>query len=236
MANWVGGSYVSRNQKGDPNAVAPIRPVEAELQREALQFVVQNAFYDEAFGLTPEMLKHMTTESWFDPGNTLAEANWPVHDRILGIQASMLTAIMNPTTLSRVYDNEFIVAPDEDALTLHEVVTTVTDAVWEELDGDMTKRYTVRDPMISSMRRNLQSEHVDRLIDLTMPGGMFGAAARPISNLSRMALKDLHAQVNEMLDDASANRLDPYTRAHLLEVSAKVEKALDAQFIYNASM
>jgi hypothetical protein len=235
MANWIGGSYVSRNQKGDPNAVDPVRPVEAEKQREALQFVVQNGFYDEAFGLTPEMLRHMTTESWMDPGNRLEEPTWPVHDRILGIQASMLTAIMNPTTLRRVYDNEFIVAPDEDALTLHEVVTTVTDAVWEELDGDVSKRYSVREPMISSMRRNLQAEHVDRLIDLTMPGGMFGAAARPISTLSRMTLTDLNEQIDTVLDGASANRLDPYTQAHLMEVSQKIEKALDADYIYNAS-
>lgn len=234
MANWIGGSYVSRNQKGDPNAVEPVRPVEAEKQREALQFVVQNAFYDEAFGLTPEMLRHMTTESWFDPGNSLQEPNWPVHDRILGIQASIMTAILNPTTLSRVYDNEFIVAPDEDALTLHEVVTTVTDSVWEELGGDVSKRYSVREPMISSMRRNLQAEHIDRLIDLSMPGGMFGAAARPISNLSRMTLKDLHEKIDGMLDGASANRIDPYSRAHLMEVSQKIEKALDASFIYNA--
>jgi len=233
MANWVGGSYVSRNQKGDPNAVEPLRPVEAEKQREALQFVVQNAFYDEAFGLTPQMLQHMTTESWFDPGNRLEEPNWPVHDRILGIQASIMTALLNPTTLSRVYDNEFIVDPDEDALTLHEVVTTVTDSVWEELGGDITRRYSVRDPMISSMRRNLQAEHIDRLIDLSMPGGMFGAAARPISNLSRMALKDLHEQIGKLLDGASANRIDPYSRAHLMEISQKIEKALDASFIYN---
>ena len=177
----------------------------------------------------------MTTESWMDPGNRLEEPTWPVHDRILGIQASMLTAIMNPTTLRRVYDNEFIVAPDEDALTLHEVVTTVTDAVWEELDGDVSKRYSVREPMISSMRRNLQAEHVDRLIDLTMPGGMFGAAARPISTLSRMTLTDLNEQIGTVLDGASANRLDPYTRAHLMEVSQKIEKALDADYIYNAS-
>ncbi len=234
MTNWIGGSYVSRNQKGDPNAVEPVRPVEAEKQREALQFVVQNAFYDEAFGLTPELLRHMTTESWMDPGNRLEEPNWPVHDRILGLQASIMTAIMNPTTLSRVYDNEFIVAPDEDALTLHEVMTTVTDSVWEELGGDVSKRFSVREPMISSMRRNLQAEHIDRLIDLSMPGGMFGAAARPISNLSRMTLKDLHEEIGGVLDGGASNRIDPYSRAHLMEISQKIEKALDAGFIYNA--
>jgi hypothetical protein len=235
MSNWVGGSYVSRNQKGDPDAVAPIRPVEVEKQREALQFVVQNAFYDEAFGLTPEKLQYMTTESWFDPGNRLEEPNWPVHDRILSIQASVLTSLMNPTTLRRVYDNEFIVAPDEDALTLHELTSTLTDAIWEELDAEVTTRYSVRNPMISSMRRNLQAEHIDRLIDLSMPGGMFGAAARPVSTLSRMTLTDLNSKIEKLLNGNSASRIDPYTRAHLMEISMKIEKALDANYIYNAS-
>lgn len=234
-ANWIGGSYVSRNQKGDPNAVPPLRPVETEKQREALQLVVQNAFYDEAFGLTPEILQHMTTESWFDPGNRLEEPNWPVHDRILSIQASMLTALMNPTTLSRIYDNEFIIAPDQDALTLNELLSTVTDAVWEELSAEITRNYSVRNPMISSMRRNLQSEHLDRLIDLSMPGGMFGAAARPVSTLSRMTLKDINGKIEAKLGGGSASRIDPYTRAHLMEISSKITKALDANYIYNAS-
>ena len=50
------------------------------------------------------------------------EATWPIHDRILGTQASMLSS--NSCAISRlrmVADNEFMVPADEDALTVAEI-------------------------------------------------------------------------------------------------------------------
>ena len=89
-------------------------------------FVIENTFLDEAFGLTPELLTHMTTDHWggffFSMTN---EPAWPVHDRIMGLQASALSQLMNPTTLRRVYDNEFRVPADEDAVTLNELLSKV---------------------------------------------------------------------------------------------------------------
>ena len=41
-SNWVGGSYVNRDKKGDPNARTPVTPVEADQQRRAMQLVLDN--------------------------------------------------------------------------------------------------------------------------------------------------------------------------------------------------
>lgn len=236
MTNWIGGSFVNRDRKGDPNGRPPIGPVPAEQQRAALNFVIQNSFSDEAFGLTPELLRHMTVDKWWDAGgfgSIFEDPTWPVHDRVLGVQASVLTQIMNPTTLRRVFDNEFVVPADEDALTLPEVLTTVSDAVWTEINNAPSQRYTARHPMISSMRRNLQREHLERLIDLTMPDSLSGAAAKPISNLAIANLRDIESKINKALNGGAVDRIDPYTRSHLAEASKRIEKALDAQYIYN---
>ena len=234
MANWIGGADVNRLKKGDAEGVTPITPIDADVQREALDFVIENAFFDEAFGLDSEMLRYMTVDKWFDPGGDAnAEPTWAIHDRVLGIQASMLTQIMNPTTLRRVYDNEFLVEEGEDALTLPEVFSTVDEAMWVELDKGIEKRYTARSPMISSLRRNLQSEYVDRLIDLTLPGAMFGAAAKPVSNLALHELTELHKRLGKMMESSSIDRLDPYTSSHLNEIHTRIGQALDAKFIYN---
>lgn len=234
MANWLGGSFVNRDRKGDSDR-PPITPVPATQQRAALRFIIDNAFYDHAFGLSSDLLQRMTVDKWLDggSGSPTAEPTWAVHDRIMGIQASALTWLLNPTTLRRIYDNEFVKSTEDDALTLPELLDTVKTAVWSELDENSARTYTPREPMISSLRRNLQREHMDRLVDLSMGAGS-GASRRPVATLATMQLRDLHEKIEKLLE-RKQNRADAYTRAHLAEAKLRIEKALDAQFIYNAS-
>ncbi len=235
MAGWIGGAHVNRDKKGDPNGRKPIEVVAAEKQRKALAFVVNNAFRDESFGLTPELVTAMGLDKWFDDTSSIMEeSTWPIHDRIMGIQASMLTSLMNPTTLKRVYDNEFRVPADQDSLTLPELLTTVSTSVWTELDSKPEGEYTPRKPLISSLRRNLQREHVDRLIDLTMPGSGQGAAGRTISTLASEQLRQTVRKI-EAAQAASADKYDAYTAAHLTQARERITKALDANYILNPS-
>ncbi|MCH8251595.1 MAG: zinc-dependent metalloprotease, partial [Planctomycetes bacterium] len=224
-----------RDKKGDPGDRDPVTPVPAEKQRRALKFVMNHAFRDDAFGLTPELLAKMTVDKWWDAGGfrtIFQDPTWPVHDRIAGIQAAALTMVMNPTTLNRVYDNEFRIPADEDALTLPEVIYGITDEIWSDLDNQATTTYTARKPMISSLRRNLQREQLERLIDLSMLDSGFGAAGLPISNLCCYKLHELHDKIAAVLDNGGG-RVDPYTVAHLAEAKVRIAKALDAQYIYN---
>ena len=233
MANWIGGAFIYRDKKGDKNARPPIEVVTAKAQRQALQFVIEQTFRDEAFGLSPELLVRLSSDRWLDRGSysfLSEEAAWPVHDRIMGIQASTLTMLMNPTTLKRVYDNESRVPADKDALTLPELLDTLADAIWTELSEKPSGRYTARQPMISSLRRNLQREHLERLIDLSLPGGGSGAASKSIITLVRTQLASLAGKIKRLPLD----KLDPYSRAHLGQAAQQIEKAIDAQYIYNA--
>ncbi|HRQ73501.1 MAG TPA: zinc-dependent metalloprotease [Phycisphaerales bacterium] len=236
MANWIGGAFVYRDKKGDPDGRAPIEVVPAERQRQALNFVIENTFRDEAFGLTPEVLQYLTIDKWFDDGGMQAlfeDPTWPVHDRVMGIQASTLTMLMNPVTLQRVFDNEFRVPADQDAVTLVELLDTVTEAVWAEVNGTPEQRYTPRQPMVSSLRRNLQREHLERLISLALPGGTSGAAGKPISDLATLTLRRLAQRIDKATAGGGAN-VDAYTLAHLSDAKARIDKALEAQYIYNA--
>lgn len=233
MTRWVGGSYVNRDRKGDPNGRPPVENVPVERQRAALKFVIDNTFTDDAFGLTPEILKHLTVDKFWDNGGSpMDDATWPVHDRILGIQASVLTGLLNPATLRRVLDNEWRTPTGEDAVTLPEVMGAINDAVWKEIEGGSAKRSTARDPMISSLRRNLQREHVERLIDLAFPDGMTGAAGKPVATLAVAELRALKDKLTAITAKGEG-RLDPYSSAHLSELALRIDKALDAQYIYN---
>ena len=237
MANWLGGAYVYRDHKGDPDGRAPIEVVEAAKQREALKFVIDTTFYDEAYGLTPEVLEYLTVDKWFDDGGIdglIEDATWPVHDRILGIQAMAMSSVLNPVTLQRVYDNEFRIPSDEDALTLAELMDTVTASVWTEVNGTPNKTYTARQPMISSLRRNLQREHIDRLIDLSNAGDNGTAAFRPISDLATNTLRTLSNRMGSVIDSPGAKNVDPYTLSHLAENKTRIDRVLDAIYVGNA--
>jgi hypothetical protein len=233
MSNWLGGAFVYRDKKGDKNGRLPIEVVPAKKQRDALDFVLENTFKDEAFGLTQDLLRRMTLDKWWDDwGSVMSDATWPIHDQIMSIQASNLARLMYPTTLRRIYDNEFLVPADEDALTLPELLETLTKAIWSELDQKPDKEFTARKPMISSLRRNLQREHLERLIDLSKPDSRTTAAHKPISNLVLEQLRQIkQSKIDPVLKTHDEN-LDPYTRAHLKDGSMQVKKALEAQYVY----
>ncbi|MDX2115650.1 MAG: zinc-dependent metalloprotease [Planctomycetota bacterium] len=244
MANWIGGAHITRDKKGDPNARAPITPVPAQTQRDALQFVLENAFRDEAFGLTPELVNKMTVDKWWDQGgmnDIFEDETWPIHERILGLQATVLSMLMNPTSLGRVYDNEFRVSPDQDMISLPEVVNAVSDEIWSELKP-LTGRYTDRKPMVTSLRRNLQREHLERLIDLSSPGMFFGSAEKSVATVATGKLRELQSRIETILPPDNArdlprkpDALDNYTYSHLVESRAKIVRALDSIQIYNAN-
>ena len=237
MSNWIGGAFVNRDKKGDPGDRAPVEVVPVEQQRAALKFVIESTFRDEAFGLTSELLERMSVDKWLDGGSRSSmsnEATWPIHDRVLGVQSSALTWLMNPTTLRRVYDNEMRLPADQDTLTLPELLGSVTSEVWTELDGDCPDDSSARKPMISSLRRNLQREHMQRLVDLILEDANDTAAFNAISNLARMELRSLASKVAGTLERCG-EKMDPYSKAHLAETVQRVERALEAGYTYGGT-
>lgn len=240
MAPWVGGAHVNRARKGDLNAQPPIEVVPVAKQRAALKFVVDNTLRDEAFGLSPELMKYFTVDKWYDRGgerDIWEDSAYPVHDQVMGVQSAALTMLINPTTLKRVYDNELRTPKDQDMLTLPELLNTVTGEVFKELQLGPSGggSGTARSPMISSLKRNLQRETIERLIDLTTPGQVGGAAAMPISNLALAKLRDIRGKIKGLIDENGRGvaGVDEYSAAHLAEAGLRIDKVLDAVHIYN---
>lgn len=237
MARQVGGANVSYSKKGDPNGKDPVTPFSAEKQREALKWIIDNAFVDSAWELSPELLAKFTNARWFDQGGfneALEDPAYPIHDRIAGIQTTALVLMMNPTTLRRVYDNEMRAPGTQDMLTLPELMDTIGKSVWTELDKSPGQQFTAREPMVSSLRRNLQRQHLEFLIFLTEPASFSGEASKPISNLALLQLRALQEKINSILESKSAaGRLDPYTLSHLTETNERIKSVLNSTYIYN---
>lgn len=234
MSNWLGGAFIYRDKKGDRDGRLPIEVVPAKTQRDALNFVIENTFRDEAFGLTGDLLLRMSVDKWWDDFSTIMDdSTWPIHDRITGIQVSTLARLMYPTVLRRIYDNEFLVPADEDAVTLPELLDSVAKEIWSELDEEAGKEYTARKPMISSLRRNLQREHIELLIDLSKSSYGSTAAYNAIANLVMEKLRGIQGKIDAAMK-AHGEKLDPYTKAHLADGRTQIQKAMDAHYVYKS--
>src|SRR5206468_1614903 len=100
MSNWVGGAYVRREHKGDNGNKPPLEAVPVAVQRDALKWIVDSTFKDEAFHLNAAMLQRLPTDNLVgDESFNSEESTYPLHDRIVGVQGSVLTMLLNPTRL-----------------------------------------------------------------------------------------------------------------------------------------
>lgn len=222
--NWIGGAHIQRSMKGDEGAPAPIRPVDAEQQRRALSFVIDHAFDSDSFGLDTKTLSYLQSDNWYDEGYSTAHA-WPIAQTVIAVQSSALSGLINPSRLGRVLDNELRTPEGEDALTVPEVFEGIRQQIWDlpSIDGE----YSNREPLIGLLDRNLQNEHLNRLISLANGAYWPGATAGTIQSLARQELRAI--QVKTMLY-AKAKGLDAYSAAHLKDANERIERALEASY------
>lgn len=227
VARFPGGQVYNRDQKGDPSARAPYQMIPAAKQREALTFVCDNLFAEDAFKLDPKLINHMAAGRWShwgtDEYSFLVEFN--AHDIVEAMQSRALTTLTNPFTIGRIHDNQVKFAEDEDVYTLAEHIEAISSAIWSELDQD-GREGTERRPFINSFRRNLQRRHLGIVLDLVLgePGGFIPADANAIA---RMDVSELSAKIEKTLKNAT---LDTASKAHLLDVKTRIDKALEAKY------
>ncbi|MBX3356563.1 MAG: zinc-dependent metalloprotease [Phycisphaeraceae bacterium] len=228
-SRYVGGVHVNRDRKGGEGR-DPLVPVDAAKQREALAFLIANSFPDSAFDLRPEVVRKLSTNKhrhWGALGDF--DEAFSLHDRIGQVQSFVLLYLMNPRTLTQVFDNELRKPGDEDALTLPEVFRTVIDAGFTEIQTPPEGKFTSREPMVSSLRRNLQDGLTTRLIDLMVnpPRSM----PRAVQTLASMHLRQLSEKLDALSERAASGELDDYTAAHVSDLKTRVDKALNSVMI-----
>jgi hypothetical protein len=236
-ARFVGGEYVHRDHRGDPNEKDPITVVEAKKQRDALHFVCEKVFSDQPFQFPPELIRKLAAGRWSHWGSNdgSAQVSYPIYDKILTIQEWAVFQLTNPATLERIVSAESKVAGSDDLLTLSELFTTLDGAVFSELDSKENGpagNWTARKPFISTIRRNLQRAYAKTLIDIAIEKD--GPTPQIARTLVWHRLKALRDKLGAALT-AGKDKLDPYSAAHLDEIQTRIEKALEASFTLNPS-
>ena len=214
---YIGGQYLYRDHYGDPDGRGPWQNVPRERQLEALAFLVEHGFSQDAFVLPPDVLRQFGANRWSHWGSDMTfdggRIDYPYHQEVLDLQRSLLSQITTAALFARIRDAEMKYGIDQ-VVTIPELMDTLTAAVWSELEAGAD---------VPAMRRDLQRAHLDRMIELVTdaPSGT-PADARAVA---RMTLERLVASLDAALRGSVQ---DAYTRAHFNESRARAERALEA--------
>jgi hypothetical protein len=90
---YIGGQYLYRDHVGDPGGRRPWVNVPRERQVEALRFLVEFGFSEDAFALPPEVLQQFGANRWSHWGSDLTidgRIDYPYHGEVLDLQRAHL--------------------------------------------------------------------------------------------------------------------------------------------------
>ena len=224
-ARNVGGLYVSRSHKADPNGQPPFVIVEAAKQRESLDLLEQNVFNDKPFSFPPDLYNRLAGSRWSHWGTDLPlRPDYPVHSVIEMWQARILEQLLSPLTLERLHDSELKILADQDALTVPELFGRLTNAIFAEVNKLPEGEFTNRKPAISSLRRNLQRYYLKRLGLIALGTSNAPEDCQTVAYAELLALQ---GRVDAVLKGGA--KLDAYSKAHLEETANRIKKIADAQ-------
>ncbi len=216
---YIGGQYYHNTRVGDLNDMGPFRPVPAAEQREALAFITQTAFAEDAFEVPRGVLAQFGPNRWIHWGSPTSfngRLDYPFYEQVISIQSRMLNLLTHPYRLARIRDAELKFG-SENVVTIPELFADLTQAIWSEV-------WTSPGRNIAPSRRDLQRVYIDRLTQiLTDPPARMPADARSVA---RVRLRDLGERIGRRL--APPYSFDDYTYAHLAEAGERIEKALAA--------
>ncbi len=151
---------------------------------------------------------------------------------------------MNSASWRDSQNQETQVDDGGDPLRIAEVFRALTDGVWSEI-ASRTEPLASGDPnprsfSLSTIRRNLQREHLRRLCTIVLGqrrGGYedqylyasFASSQYPADarSLARLHLKEIGDRIEKTLKRNSIN-IDDTSRAHLEECQHRIAKVLDA--------
>lgn len=222
----IGGLYISRAHKGDKDGALPLSVVEVQKQRDTLTLLQEIVFGEHAFDIPADLWNKMVDTDWTASGNYGLD-DTPIQSQILSWQMSVLSRILSSTVLTRISDSERRVPEDQDCFTTAELISGLSNAIFDELNRLNEGEYTNRKPGINVYRRNLQATFVDCLADLATSN----SGPRDCRVVAMLELEAIGAKTGSLL--AGPAKLDSYTRAHLKDIQVKIQRILDAKMIVN---
>ncbi|HET9580205.1 MAG TPA: zinc-dependent metalloprotease [Usitatibacter sp.] len=208
-AKYVGGVVYVRDRAGSPRA--SFTPIAPDQQRDALKLVTEGLFRANSFKFKPEFLTRLAADP-FETG-VGEKASFTLASRVLQLQTMVLDRLMSEAVAARMLDTSLKLSDGQKGLSLSEMYDTLQAAIWGDLKGASD---------IPLMRRNLQREHLKRVVFMLTRAGNAPADARSLQRENAKAL------VKQLRTAQNRPGLSKEARAHLDDCLNTLEEALKA--------
>ena len=213
-AKYVGGVKMVRDHAGTNRPV--FEPTSAARQREALSLITNGMFTVNSFKFKPEFVSRIGVDFLgrrLDFSGPAASTDPNISTRVLNVQKAVLDVLMSDGVAQRLLESQDKVADPSKLLKLSDVYDTLQNAIWSELGTGAD---------ISSLRRNLQREHVKRVSSaLLRPSGNSPADARSLQ-------RENATQLQNKMRIALAKPMSKEAKAHLAESLNTLSESLKA--------
>ncbi len=224
VGRYIGGQYMARSHRGDPQEAPPLTLVEPQVQREALAFIEANLYRDDFFSASPEVLNHLMAPRWRHSGMGASYAvDFPIHGFISFLQWWHLFDRLFPPGLTRIHDAELkATAPDK--FTVAEYLQRMQSACWSDANAQRAQTGTWTDaaPFLTSIRRSLQREYLRLAEPLVRvrPGLVLSP------DLHAMAQQSLRRLALQLQLTMASSKLDFASEAHLVSCKSRIDRML----------
>ena len=215
VARIIGAEYKQEKLVGQKGAVW--RNVEPKRQKEALQFLLDNAY---------------TTPTWLLDENILRkiEASGSLN-RVGAAQARSLGAVVANDRLERMLEQEALAKSKSEVYALGDMLSDLRHGLWKEIETGAP---------IDAFRRRLQRVYLEAMAGKINPpvvpagaapfggGGGRGAGAAPVGTADfRPILKSEMRALDADLATATAKTRDRMSKAHLEDARDQIKAMLD---------
>ncbi len=218
LARQIGGLRALRdfpNTKRDP-----LQPVDPAVQRQALDALAQGIFSSQSVNVSSTLSRRLAPD--FDDrgdavfGGDSVTGNYSLAPTVIELKRQLLAQLMSDNVASRIIDNGNKVDKGTAPFRLSELYGRLTDEIWSELGSGQAD--------ITSMRRELQRDHVNRLSNqLLRPGSASRADTRSLLRAQAVTL------VARIHGASKRSGLSAESRAHLADSVDTLTQALGAR-------
>lgn len=210
VVKYVGGVTYLRDHAGTGRAT--FTPVALPRQRAALQMLTDSLFKADSFKFSPATISRLGV----DPFRPSGRPDVSVGGRVLALQSAALDQLMSDGVAVRLLDSQEKLEDRKQVLSLGELYGTVQNAVWSELRSGKD---------ISGMRRNLQREHLKRVV-----AALLRVSAGTPADV-RSLQRENALQLQRELQAAMAKPISREAKAHLSESYETLGQALKASML-----
>jgi hypothetical protein len=203
IARQIGGVYRDRSFIGQEGGSQPYTPVPSEKQRQAMSYLSEYLFAPDAYDQSHEVYKYLQAQR--RGFNFFGDTEDPkVHDLVLGMQVSVMTHILHPSTIkritdSRLYGNTYAAA---------DVVLDLTSAIF---DADASGN-------VNTFRQNAQVEYV-KILRVVLESDQH-------DNLAKSAALHNLQYIRGLMEDKG--NVNNETMAHAAHITYLIDEAIES--------